>query len=81
MLTGEGADEMLGGYDIFKEAKVRRFWAAGSRSRHSAAALLGRLYPYLPTSRPSRPPIAQAFFHARPDDLASPFFSHLPRWS
>ena len=27
VLTGEGADEMLGGYDIFKEAKVRRFWA------------------------------------------------------
>ncbi|MFV1966960.1 MAG: asparagine synthase (glutamine-hydrolyzing), partial [Pirellulaceae bacterium] len=27
VLTGEGADEMLGGYDIFKEAKVRRFCA------------------------------------------------------
>src|SRR4029079_9080606 len=24
VLTGEGADEMFGGYDIFKEAKVRR---------------------------------------------------------
>ena len=27
VLTGEGADELLGGYDIFKEAKLRRFWA------------------------------------------------------
>ena len=27
VLTGEGADEFLGGYDIFKEDKVRRFWA------------------------------------------------------
>ena len=27
VLTGEGADEFLAGYDIFKEAKVRRFWA------------------------------------------------------
>lgn len=27
VLTGEGADEILGGYDIFKEAKIRRFWA------------------------------------------------------
>ena len=27
VLTGEGADEVLGGYDIFKEAKVRQFWA------------------------------------------------------
>ena len=33
MLTGEGADEMLGGYDIFKEAKIRRFWAAEPASR------------------------------------------------
>ena len=30
VLTGEGADEVLGGYDIFKEAKVRQFWAEGS---------------------------------------------------
>ena len=27
VLTGEGADEFLAGYDIFKEAKIRRFWA------------------------------------------------------
>ena len=27
VLTGEGADEMFAGYDLFREAKVRRFWA------------------------------------------------------
>ena len=27
VLTGEGADEMFAGYDFFREAKVRRFWA------------------------------------------------------
>ncbi len=27
VLTGEGADEFLSGYNIFKEAAIRRFWA------------------------------------------------------
>ena len=35
VLTGEGADEMFAGYDLFREAKVRRFWA---RQPGSAAA-------------------------------------------
>ncbi|TIW28582.1 MAG: asparagine synthetase B, partial [Mesorhizobium sp.] len=46
VLTGEGADEMFAGYDLFREGKVRRFWgrqpASTGRSR-----LLERLYPYL----------------------------------
>jgi asparagine synthase (glutamine-hydrolysing) len=79
VVTGEGADELLGGYDIFKEAKVRRFWA---RKPESAvrAALLERLYPYLPAMRSQSLAYLKAFFHARPTDLANPFFSHLPRW-
>ncbi len=27
VLTGEGADEILAGYDIFREARIRAFWA------------------------------------------------------
>ncbi len=27
VLTGEAADELFAGYDIFREDKVRRFWA------------------------------------------------------
>ena len=38
VLTGEGSDEVLGGYDIFKEAKVRRFCAAQSWHPPAAAA-------------------------------------------
>ena len=32
VLTGEGADEMFAGYDLFREAKVRRFWARQPQS-------------------------------------------------
>ena len=47
VLTGEGADEVFAGYDIFREAEVRRFCARapGSRIRPH---LFRRLYPYLP---------------------------------
>ncbi|MSR64383.1 MAG: asparagine synthase (glutamine-hydrolyzing) [Verrucomicrobiae bacterium] len=44
VLTGEGADEFLAGYDIFKEAKVRRFWAGQPESKWRSR-LFQRLYP------------------------------------
>ena len=79
VLTGEGADETMGGYDIFKEAKIRRFWARQPESR-LRPLLLKRLYPYM--SGIQRQPTAylKKFFHVDAEDLASPFFSHLPRW-
>ena len=79
VLTGEGADEMLGGYDIFKEAKVRRFWAQQPESV-LRPKLLQRLYPYMPDLQKQPAAYLQGFFNARPEDLASPFFSHQPRW-
>jgi asparagine synthase (glutamine-hydrolysing) len=79
VLTGEGSDEMLGGYDIFKEAKIRRFWAAHPEST-MRPLLLRRLYPYLPNLQAQPGAYLQAFFHARPDDIQGEFFSHLPRW-
>jgi asparagine synthase (glutamine-hydrolysing) len=80
VLTGEGADEMLGGYDLFKEAKIRRFWAARPDSR-LRPLLLKRLYPYLPQLRSQSPEYLKAFFGTRPEDCASPLFSHLPRFA
>jgi asparagine synthase (glutamine-hydrolysing) len=79
VLTGEGADEMFGGYDIFKEAKVRRFWAQRPNSR-LRPLLLRKLYPYMPSLQKQPDDYLRAFFHARPEDLQNPFFSHLPRW-
>jgi asparagine synthase (glutamine-hydrolysing) len=44
VLTGEGADELLSGYSIFKEDKVRRFWARNPSST-MRPALAGKLHP------------------------------------
>ena len=79
VLTGEGSDELLGGYDIFKEAKIRRFWGAHPDSAWRPL-LLKRLYPYLPNLQTQSPAYLKAFFHVKPEELSHPFFSHLPRW-
>ena len=49
VLTGEGADEILGGYDIFKEVLIRKFWARNPESKWRPL-LLRKLYPTLPLS-------------------------------
>ena len=79
VLTGEGADETLGGYDIFKEAKIRRFWASNLDSKWRPM-LLKRLYPYLRDLQRQPTPYLKHFFHVKTEDLRSPLFSHLPRW-
>ena len=80
VLTGEGADEVLGGYDIFKESKVRQFWARqpGSAWRPS---LLKRLYPYLDLTSAQSTAYLKQFFGIGLDRPQDPFFSHLPRWT
>ena len=79
VLTGEGADETMGGYDIFKEAKIRRFWARNPQSR-MRPQLLKRLYPYMEGIQRQPAAYLKHFFHVGDAELASPFFSHLPRW-
>jgi asparagine synthase (glutamine-hydrolysing) len=79
VLTGEGADEVLGGYDIFKEAKIRRFWGR-NLSSHWRPLLLKRLYPYMGDIQRQSAVYLQQFFHVSEENLANPFFSHLPRW-
>lgn len=79
VLTGEGSDEIFGGYDIFKEAKVRRFWSALPASK-SRPLLLRRLYPYMDNIQAQPEAYLRAFFRTSAEDCADPFFSHLPRW-
>lgn len=80
VITGEGADEMLAGYDIFKEAKIRSFWASqpGSTVRPK---LLTRLYPYLPQMRQANPAILKMFYGYKLEETDNPFYSHLLRWN
>ncbi len=79
VMTGEGADEIFGGYDLFKEAKIRRFWGARPESR-LRPLLLKRLYPYLENIQKQPESYLRYFFRVRAEDLHDPFFSHLPRW-
>jgi len=79
VVTGEGSDEVLGGYDIFKENKIRRFWESQPNSR-MRPALLRRLYPYLQNIQNQPDTYRKAFFHINVDANLQPFFSHIPRW-
>ncbi len=79
VLTGEGADEVLAGYDIFKEAKIRRFWAKMPDSRFRSTLLM-RLYPYLPKLQTQSKFYLEAFFKTGISEISDEFFSHLPRW-
>jgi asparagine synthase (glutamine-hydrolysing) len=79
VLTGEGADEIFAGYDIFRETRVRRFCARqpGSKLRPQ---LFRKLYPYLPGLKQQSPEYLAAFFGTGNDRSDDPLFSHRPRF-
>ena len=78
VLTGEGSDEVFGGYDIFKEALLRRFLA---RQPQSSCRRLPfeHLYPDIFKNERAKKSLA-LFFGATPDDGQDPFYSHSIRW-
>ena len=80
VLTGEGADEILAGYDLFKEAKVRRFMEASPESR-LRPLLLNKLYPYLKNSPTRSVAYAKVFFDAPVSPFSADYHSHAPRWN
>ena len=73
--TGEGADELFWGYDLFKETALRELHA---RDPARAETLLDALYPYLDVPAERRGPAwKRFFFEAGASD--DPLFSHQPR--
>jgi len=79
VLTGEGADEFLAGYNLFKEAKIRRFWARQPDSR-GRPALLQRLYPYIGGLSNGSRAYRERFFGQGLTDTSAHIYSHQIRW-
>ncbi len=80
VLTGEGADEMLAGYDLFREAKIRQFWSRQPEST-IRPRLFERLYTYLGRSPSQTKGMALQFWKQGLERAHLPGFSHEPRWS
>jgi len=79
VLTGEGSDEILAGYDIFKETKVRRFLERYPDSKFRPL-ILKRLYPYLASSPVKSLKYAETFFRIDTNGYPAQYYSHIPRW-
>jgi len=80
VVTGEGSDEILAGYDIFKEAKIKRFWASQPDSK-IRPLLLKKLYPYLSQMKDVNPNMIRMFYGYKLEDINNPYYSHLLRWN
>jgi asparagine synthase (glutamine-hydrolysing) len=80
ILTGEGADEILLGYDLFRELAIRKFWLKNPNST-MRPQLFKKLYAYLPQfNNPRFANLAIQSFRPTLEEN-SDFYSHLIRWN
>ena len=80
VLTGEGSDEIFAGYDIFKEDRVRRFWARQPDSTRRPR-LFHKLYPDIFARQDGRNrAFLESFFRKGLTQVDAPNYSHLIRW-
>ncbi len=78
MVTSEGSDEVLAGYDIFRQARVRLFLTRDPSS-NIRANILARLYPWMERSPGSINAFARSLFMKNLDP-SDPGISHQSRW-
>jgi hypothetical protein len=80
VLTGEGADELFAGYDIFREDKLRRFWAR-EPSSVLRPLLFQRLNQFLATDMTRARGFLPAFYGRGLLTVDDPLYSHRLRFA
>lgn len=80
VLTGEGADEIFAGYDIFREDRIRRAWARRPAERWRGAPL-ARLNAYLGTDLGRATPFLLRFYERGLTETDDPLYSHRIRFA
>jgi asparagine synthase (glutamine-hydrolysing) len=80
VLTGEGADELFAGYDIFREDKVRRFWAREPESR-LRPLLFARLNAFLARDLSRSGAFLSGFYGRGLTEVDDPLYSHRIRFA
>lgn len=76
VLSGEGADELLCGYDVFKIAHIRDSWSKEPESTVWPRMLEEALAPQRELGRT----VERAFYEQGLDQRSDPLFSHQNRW-
>ena len=76
VLSGEGADELLCGYDLFKVAHIRDCWSKEPESTVWPRLLEEALAPQRELGRT----VERAFYEQGLDQRSDPIFSHQNRW-
>jgi asparagine synthase (glutamine-hydrolysing) len=78
--TGEGADELFAGYDLFRENKVRHFWAREPESE-LRPLLLTRLNAFIGKDLKRSGAFLAGFYKKGLTDTADPLYSHRIRFA
>lgn len=80
VITGEGADELFGGYDIYRENKVRRFWARVPDSQ-LRPLLFTRLNEFLGKDLKRSGAFLAGFYKRGLENTDDPLYSHRLRYA